>query len=332
MNEIAISDVIMNFFVAAVLAGTPLLFGTLGEILTEKSGNLNLGVEGMMFMGGAGGLFGAYYYEQTVANPVGFGAAIAAVISAFLCAALGAFIYSVLTVTLRANQTVTGLALTIFGTGVGNFLGEELANIAGGFATVSNVSKDVFNNGVSVLSEIPIVGRLLFSYNFTVYLAIAVAIALAWFLYRSRTGLNLRAVGESPATADAAGINVTRYKYLATIVGGGICGLGGLFIVMNAASGSGGTWVHNGISGQGWISVALVIFVTWSPSRALWGSLLFGALSVMRMYVPLGIPAQIYIIFPYIATIIVLVAVSMRSRRESHPPASLGTAYFREER
>lgn len=332
MNEITIIDIALNFFAAAVLAGTPLLFGTLGEILTEKSGNLNLGVEGMMFMGGAGGLAGAYYYEQAAANPNGIIAALVAVICAFLCAALGAALYSVLTVTLRANQTVTGLALTIFGVGAGNFAGELLGSYSGGYATVSNVTRNAFNNSVPVLSEIPIIGKLLFSYNFTVYLAILTAVAMAWFLYRSRTGLNLRAVGENPATADAAGVNVTRYKYLATITGGGICGLGGLYIVMNAAGGSGGTWVHNGISGQGWIAVALVIFVTWSPARALWGSLLFGALSVMRLYVPLGIPAQIYSIFPYIATIIVLVAVSMRRRRESHPPESLGTAYFREER
>lgn len=330
--DITITDIIMNFFVAAVLAGTPLLFGTLGEILTEKSGNLNLGVEGMMFMGGAAGLAGAYAYEQATADPNGVAAAIIAVICAFLFAALGAFIYSILTVTLRANQTVTGLALTIFGTGLGNFIGELLGSGAGDFAAVSNVTKNVFNNGIPVLSDIPVIGKLLFSYNFTVYLAIAIAIFMAYFLYRSRMGLNLRAVGESPATADAAGINVTRYKYLATTIGGGICGLGGLFIVMNAASGSGGVWVHNGISGQGWIAVALVIFVTWSPARALWGSLLFGALSVMRLYVPLGIPAQIYNLFPYIATIIVLVAVSIRSRRESRPPESLGTAYFREER
>lgn len=330
--DITITDIIQNFIVAAVLAGTPLLFGTLGEILTEKSGNLNLGVEGMMFMGGAGGFTAAFYYERAVENPVGFVSAVVAVIGAFIFAALGAFIYSVLTVTLRANQTVTGLALTIFGIGAGNFIGEAVGNAAGGFAAVGNVTRAVFNTGIPVLSDIPVIGRLLFSYNFTVYLGIALAIVMAWFLYRSRRGLNLRAVGENPATADAAGINVTKYKYLATTIGGGICGLGGLYIVMNAASGTGGTWVHNGISGQGWISVALVIFVTWSPARALWGSLLFGALTVMRMYLPLGIPAQIYVLFPYIATVIVLVAVSMRRRRENNPPDSLGNAYFREER
>ena len=326
-------DKVLSFVVAAVLAGTPLLFGTLGEILTEKSGNLNLGVEGMMFMGGVAGLAGSYYYEQAVASPNPVVSVVIAIVCAILCAAFGALIYSVLTITLRANQNVTGLALTIFGTGFANFLGEAIGNTASSrYMAVGNVTKNAFNSGIPVLQDLPVVGKLLFSYNFMVYLGIVVAIILAWFLGRSRAGLNLRSVGESPATADAAGINVTVYKYLATCVGGGICGLGGLYIVMNSANGVGGVWVHNCVNGKGWIAVALVIFATWSPARALLGSLVFGALSVMRLYVALGIPAQIYDIFPYIATVIVLVAVSMRRKRENQPPQSLGLAYFREER
>ncbi|WP_294522871.1 ABC transporter permease, partial [uncultured Pseudoflavonifractor sp.] len=309
-------DKVLSFVVAAVLAGTPLLFGTLGEILTEKSGNLNLGVEGMMFMGGVAGLAGSYYYEQAVASPNPVVSVVIAIVCAILCAAFGALIYSVLTITLRANQNVTGLALTIFGTGFANFLGEAIGNTASSrYMAVGNVTKNAFNSGIPVLQDLPVVGKLLFSYNFMVYLGIVVAIILAWFLGRSRAGLNLRSVGESPATADAAGINVTVYKYLATCVGGGICGLGGLYIVMNSANGVGGVWVHNCVNGKGWIAVALVIFATWSPARALLGSLVFGALSVMRLYVALGIPAQIYDIFPYIATVIVLVAVSMRRKR-----------------
>ena len=326
-------DKVLSFVVAAVLAGTPLLFGTLGEILTEKSGNLNLGVEGMMFMGGVAGLAGSYYYEQAVASPNPVVSVVIAIVCAILCAAFGALIYSVLTITLRANQNVTGLALTIFGTGFANFLGEAIGNTASSrYMAVGNVTKNAFNSGIPVLQDLPVVGKLLFSYNFMVHLGIVVAIILAWFLGRSRAGLNLRSVGESPATADAAGINVTVYKYLATCVGGGICGLGGLYIVMNSANGVGGVWVHNCVNGKGWIAVALVIFATWSPARALLGSLVFGALSVMRLYVALGIPAQIYDIFPYIATVIVLVAVSMRRKRENQPPQSLGLAYFREER
>ena len=166
-----------------------------------------------------------------------------------------------------------------------------------------------------------------------VYLAILLAILLAWFLGRTRAGLSLRAVGESPATADAAGINVTKYKYLATCIGGAMTGLGGLYLVMNAASGVGGAWVYNCIDGYGWLAVALVIFAVWSPKRALWCSLIFGGLACMRYYYPISfIPASIYDIVPYIVTAIVLVAVSLKHSRANQPPESLGLSYFREER
>lgn len=324
---------ILNFICAAVLASCPLLFGTLGEILTEKSGNLNLGVEGMMFMGAVGGLAGSYYYEKAVENPIAFVSVLIAIICAFLFAAFGALIYSVLTISFRTNQNVTGLALTIFGTGFGNFMGEAMGTKAGGYVVVSDVTKNAFNLPLfSRLSEIPVVGKLLFSYNFLVYLGIICAIILGIYINHTARGLNLRAVGESPATADAAGINVKKYKYLATILGGGITGLGGLYIVMNSANGVGGVWVHNCVSGYGWLAVALVIFATWSSSKAILCALIFGALSVMRLYIPLGIPDQIYDIFPYIATTIVLIVTSMRKRRESQPPQSLGLAYFREGR
>ena len=166
-----------------------------------------------------------------------------------------------------------------------------------------------------------------------VYLSIALALLMAYFLARTRTGMNLRAVGEKHAAADAAGVNVSAYKYLATCIGGGISGLGGLYIVMNSSNGVGGVWVHNCISGYGWLAVALVIFATWHPSRAIMAALVFGALSVMRFYFPAEvIPPAIYEILPYFATIVVLITVSMRKRRKNQPPASLGLAYFREER
>ncbi len=325
---------ILNFLTAAVLASCPLLFGTLGESLTEKSGNLNLGVEGMMFMGGIAGLAGSYFYEKAAQNPVAWISVLIAIICAFLAAAFGGLIFSVITVTLRANQNVTGLALTIFGTGLGNFVGELIGNSAGGYVAVSNVTKSGFNDPLfPFLTDIPIVGKLLFSYNFMVYLSIAAALILMYFLARTRKGLNLHAVGEHHAAADAAGVNVTRYKYLATCIGGGITGLGGLYIVMNSANGVGGVWVHNCISGYGWLSVALVIFATWQPSRAMYCALIFGALSVMRYYFPINfIPASIYEVFPYIATVIVLITVSLRKKRKNQPPESLGLAYFREER
>ena len=160
-----------------------------------------------------------------------------------------------------------------------------MGNAAGGFVAVSQNTKNVFIGGIPVLKDLPVVGKLLFSYNYLVYLGIGTAIVLAWFLNRSRTGLNLRSVGENPGTADAAGINVTRYKYLSTCVGGGICGLGGMYVVMAQQQ---GVWVHNCVNGKGWIAVALVIFATWSPSRALIGSLVFGGLSVLRLYIDWG--------------------------------------------
>ncbi len=324
-------DSFINLLVAAVLAGTPLLFGTLGEILTEKSGNLNLGVEGLMFMGGVAGLAGAYYYERAAAQPSGLLALAIALVCAFVCGAFGSFIFSLLTITLRANQNVTGLALTIFGTGFANFFGEVMANqSASGYAAVGDTVKAAFAGvHIPVLSDIPYLGKLLFSYNILVYLGIAAAVVIAWFLKHSRRGLNLRAVGESPQTADAAGIDVTRYKYAASCIGGGICGVGGMYIVMVTC---GGIWVHDCIGGKGWIAVALVIFAMWSPARALLGSLVFGALSIMRLYVSLGIPTQLYDTLPYVATVLVLVFVSFKHRRENQPPASLGNPYFREER
>lgn len=324
-------DLLINLFCAAVLAGTPLLFGTLGEILTEKSGNLNLGVEGMMFMGAIAGLAGAYFYEQWVSVPSGILAAFLAILFSFLCGALGALIYSFLTVTLRANQNVTGLALTIFGTGFGNFFGDVMGtSSSSGYAAVGTEIKSAFlGMKIPFLSDIPYIGKLLFSYNFLVYLGILIAVLMAFFLNKTRIGLNLRAVGEDPAAADAAGINVTKYKYLATCIGGGICGIGGMYISMVICS---GVWVHNCVGGVGWIAVALVIFATWSPSRALLGSLVFGGLSIMRLYVPLGIPIQIYDTFPYMATVIVLIATGIRQSKEHSIPKSTGVNYFREER
>jgi simple sugar transport system permease protein len=325
-------DTFINFFNAAVLAGTPLLFGTLGEILTEKSGNLNLGVEGMMFMGALSGLASVFLLETGLNAHLSPGAAVAvAVAFSFLAGALGALVYSVLVVTLRTQQNVTGLALTLFGIGVGNFLGEFFGRRAPmGFLTVSARAREGFMQiQLPLLSDIPILGPLLFGYNILVYLAVLLAVLLAVFFKFTRIGLNLRAVGENPAAADAAGIPVGRYKYTAACIGGGICGIGGMYIIMVTTS---GIWIHNAVMGAGWISVALVIFATWSPSRALVGSLLFGALTVMRFYFPLGIPIQLYDTLPYIATVAVLIFTSIKPNREHSPPSGLGVNYFREDR
>ena len=324
---------IVNFVVAAVLMGTTLMYGTLGEILTEKVGNLNLGVEGLIYMGGSSGLIAAFLYERAAgAAAVPAVAAILAFAAAFLAAGLGSLLYSFLTITLRANQNVTGLALTIFGVGYGEFFGEYFRTIGNGRLQVSEATGAIYSSAVfpEFLRNIPYIGKMLFSYNFMIYLAVIIAVVMSLYLSRTRSGLALRAVGEAPATADAAGINVTRYKYLGTCIGGGICGLGGLYFVMVSG---GGNWSPGAMDGKGWLAVALVIFALWKPSRAVWGSILFGGLMIMYMRVTqLGIPTEIYKILPYVVTVVVLITTSIRQKRENQPPASLGNAYFREER
>ena len=318
---------------AAILNGTPLLFGTSGEILTEKSGNLNLGVEGLMYMGGAFGLCGAFVYGNVAGdNAIGWVAVTISLLCAFIAGVFGSLIFSFLTITLRANQNVTGLALTIFGTGVGQFVGELMRLKVGGNVTVSNALKEAFSGSIfpKVMQDIPIVGDILFSYNVFVYLGIAMVIVMARFMNKSRKGLYLRAVGESPQTADAAGINVIKYRYLATTIGGGISAIGGMVHTMTI---SGCVWNHTALSGEGWVAVALVIFCLWRPLNSLWGSALFGALLILYLRLPIAfIPTQIYKVVPYIATAVVLVLVSMRQRKEDQPPQGLGLNFFREER
>lgn len=323
-------EILLKLFVAATLAGVPLLLGTIGEILTEKSGNLNLGVEGMMFMGAVAGLYGAWVAEQSL-NGAGLLAVFAAILFSFAAGAFGALIYAFLTITMRADQNVTGLTLTIFGTGFAKFFGELLGKSAGGYIKVAEPTSKAFGNlDLGPLSRIPVLGPLLFQYNFMTYLALVLALIMGWFLNRTRKGMNLRAVGEDPATADSAGINVTRYRYLATIIGGGICGLGGMYMSMVNQK---GIWVPECVTGYGWLSIALVIFATWSPLRALYCSLIFGGLTILRLYVPIrGLPMQLYEMLPFIATIVVLILTSIRQSREHAQPAGCGHNYFREER
>lgn len=323
----------VNFFVAAVLMGTTLMYGTLGEILTEKSGNMNLGVEGLIYMGGSSGIIASFLYERMAgAEAIPMVSAVLAFAAAFLAAALGSALYSFLTITLRTNQNVTGLALTIFGVGYGEFFGEYFRQIGQGRLLVADTTSGIYSQPLlpAFLRNIPVIGRLLFSYNFMIYLVLVIAVVMAWYFAKTRSGMSLRAVGEDPATADAAGINVTKYKYLATCLGGGICGLGGLYFTMVSA---GGNWSTGAMDGKGWLSVALVIFALWRPLRAVWGSIVFGALMIMYMRVTqISIPTEIYKILPYIVTVIVLITISIRQKRENQPPASLGNAYFREER
>ena len=324
-------NVIIVFLQKAITQGIPLLFGANGEILTEKYGNLNLGVPGLMYMGGVGGLIGAFLYENSTANPVPAVGMIIALLCALALSALGALVYSVLTITLRANQNVTGLALTTFGMGFGNFFGGSLSTLAGGVGQLSTrVTASAFRAKLPVLSEIPVIGELLFSYGWMTYFCIALTFILSWFLFKTRVGLNLRSIGESAATADAAGVDVARYKYVATIAGGMLAGLGGLYFVMEY---TGGTWVNNGFGDRGWLAVALVIFARWRPLNAIWGAFLFGGLYILYLYLPLTRAMQeIFKALPYVVTIVVLVITSLRKKREDQPPAGLGLPYFRESR
>ncbi len=326
-------EFIVALVYAAVLNGAPLMYGTSGEILTERSGNLNLGVEGLMFMGGAFGLLGAYTYDTMAGEAASSALALLiALVSAFIAGMFGSLVFSFLTITLRANQNVTGLALTILGTGVGQFVGELMRIRAGGNVAVSSALRSAFiaSPFPQFLQDIPYLGKLLFSYNIFVYLGAVMIIAMHLFMSKTRKGLYLRSVGESPATADAAGISVIKYRYLATTIGGGISAIGGMVYTMTIA---GTVWNHTGLSGEGWIAVALVIFCLWRPINSLWGSVLFGALLILYLRLPLPfLPTQIYKIVPYIVTALVLIMVSIRQKREDQPPAALGTAYFREDR
>ena len=222
--------------------GTVIMYGSLGEIMTEKSGHLNLGVPGIMYMGGIGGLLGAYLYENSVASPVPFVGLLIATLGTLVCSILGGLIYSFLTITLRANQNVTGLTLTIFGSGVANFFGGSLSKLAGGVGQISVAStSSAFRATQHLTDSIPYIDDILFNYGFMVYLVIIIAVIMSRFINRTSRGLNLRAVGEDPATADAAGINVTKYRYFATCTGAAISGLGGLYYVMDYIKGLGQT-------------------------------------------------------------------------------------------
>lgn len=305
---------VVNLLIAAVIAGTPLLLGALGEILTERGGNINLGVEGEMFMGAVAAIASSYFYTAS-GHTSGVTSVLVSVIFSFLFGAFGGLIYAFLVVTLRANQNVTGLILTIFGTGFANFFGAYIPKSTGEALVVTDFTKAMYGN----------IGP----FNWMVYFAIIVAVLLHFYLFKTRSGLSLRAIGENTSAADTVGINVTRYRYLTTIIGGGICGLGGMYIAMVQ---QGGNWVDDCVSGYGWLAVALVIFASWKPTRALWVALVFGGLKIARFYVSLPIPSQIYDMAPYIVTIIILILTSKTGNKENSQPAACGHNYFREER
>lgn len=308
----------------AVEIGTPLLFATLGGILIEKSGNLNLGTEGMMMIGALAGFRTAYYTGSPAL--------------AILCAGVGsmllALIYAILTVTFRTDQTVTGFAITIFGTGLANFLGKSLQSFLLGGSFSAQVNAPL----APVLAKIPFFGTVFFDQSFFIPVSILLAVVLYLYYRCTRPGLCVRMVGESPAAADASGINITLYKYLHIVAGGFLCGIGGAFLSIVYVP----RWQDDIVAGQGWIAVALVIFSTWNPLKAIGGAYLFGILkalaikfqnlSISFLGISLSLSSQIMDMIPYVMTVIVLVVTTLSKKRENQAPESLGVPYYREER
>ena len=323
----------VSFFPRAVMQGIPLLLGATGETLTEKSGNLNLGIPGIMYVGGICGVIGAFFYEQS-GNVNG----VLAVLIPLLCCLMGSLLmgllYCFLTVTLRANQNVTGLAMATFGVGFGNFFGGSLIKLTGSDvpSIALSATSSYFRKNLPFAENLGAFGKMFLSYGFLAYLAIVIALVSSYILKRTRVGLQLRAVGESPATADAAGINITRYKFVATCVGSMIAGLGGLYYVMDYAC---GVWSNDAFGDRGWLAIALVIFTIWRPNVGILSSILFGGLYILYLFIPTGTNLavkELYKMLPYLVTIVVLIVSSMRNKRENQPPESLGVPYFREER
>ena len=327
----------VSFIPRAVVQGIPLLFGSTGETLTEKSGNLNLGIPGVMYVGGICGVIGSFFYEQSLADKANINPFLAVGIPMLTCllgSLLMGLLYCFLTVTLRANQNVTGLAMTTFGVGIGNFFGGSLIKLSGSeVPSIALSSTSYFFHRPLVNTEgLGWFGTVFLSYGFMVYLAIIIALVASYVLQRTRTGLHLRAVGENPNTADAAGINVSRYKYVTTCIGCMIAGLGGLYYVMDYAS---GVWSNNAFGDRGWLAIALVIFTIWRPNVGVLSSSLFGGLYILHMYIPSGMNLavkELYKMLPYVVTIVVLCITSLRKKREDQPPQHLGLPYFREER
>jgi len=321
--------------IRAVIFGTVVLYGAIGETITEKVGHLNLGTPGIMCIGGAFGFVGAYFYETHTAAPNGAVCILIALSMSFFASLLAGLLYSILTVSLLINQNVVGLTMTIFGVGVGKFFGSYVIP-EGAVSTKASFANSIFGAKMPVLSELGFVGQVVFSYGFMMYLAILIAVLTYLFFQKTRIGLNLRAIGENPATADAAGIAVNKYKYLAICIGSGITGLGGVYYVLDYSSATWATAAGDAIESLAWLSVALVIFVRWNTVWAILGSYLFGLCYWAYAFVPsitgISINTDIAQILPYVVTILVLVVRNVRKNKGHHGPAYLGMSYFREER
>ncbi len=314
MEHVWSLDFLTSVLAAAIPAGTAILYACLGELLCERAGVLNLGVEGIMLMGALGGFAVCYWTANAW-----LGALAALAVGGAL-----ASIHAFLTITLRANQVVSGLALTIFGGGLSSYLGRNLAG---------KPASDKFSKlAVPLLSEIPRLGTILFKQDALVYLSYALVPLLWLYVYRTRQGLYLRAVGERPEAADAMGVSVSRLRYLYVIGGGALGGLGGAAISLGTNPG----WTENITAGRGWIAVALVIFAGWNPARAALGAYLFGGVEAGQFRLQdAGVALSPFFLsmLPYLFTIAVLViATGEAARRRIGAPAALGRPYVREER
>lgn len=319
---------ILNYLLSAIALGMTFLYGSTGEIITEKAGHLNLGIPGIMCMGAAGGC-AALHYMVVGGVTNGFLLVSIGILVSFLSAALMGLIYSFLAVTLHANQNVTGLALTTFGVGLMKYImfGLKDGNSIP-YLKALDAFRFPFSNAANGWQYCGVM----------VFLAIIIAVLTSVVLFKTKVGLHLRAVGENPATADAVGINVTAYKYVATCIGSGIAGLGGLCYIMDY---SGSREGYLSVEALGWLAIALVIFALWRPHISIIGSVIFGALFIAGSFIPSLIPlsflqrmeaAPLLKMLPYVVTVIVLIITSIKDKKENQPPASLGLSYFREER
>ena len=320
----------VNLLQSAIRFSAVFLFGWTGEIITEKSGHLNLGIPGIMCGGVAGGCLGVSLYMASLPNPEEPSyllLILIGLIGAFIFAAILGAIYAFLTVTLKCNQNITGLALTTFGTGFTQFIMDSFVERIN-FSTASTyVAKSL-----PFADKLGWFGDIFLSHGLLVYLAIAVAIVTAIILKNTKVGLRLRSVGENPAAADAVGIKVDKYKYLAILIGSGIAGLGGYFYVMDYVQGMYDS--YSTVEAFGWLSIALVIFTLWRPNIAIAGSMIFGILYILPNFIPIASSEEMALIklVPYVVTIIVLLVISITGSKTAQPPASLGINYFREER
>ena len=325
---------ILAWLSIAVGFGAILALSGLGETINEKVGHLNLGVPGIMYFSAICAYVCCMFYEKDNEHPIAIVTILIALLVSFAVGMLFGLIYSVVCVTFKCNQNVMGLAIASFGVGFGKFLSLSL-----GLRDYKlSFAGSVFNQGIPVLKDIPYVGRVLFNHGFMTYVALVFCIIAYIFFKRTRAGLNLSAVGESPATADAAGIRVTLYKYVATLIGCGFCGLGGMTYVLDYTHGLWST--NNNIEAIGWLDVCLVIFVTWRPIHLIWGAPLFAFCYWAYTYIPVMVSSKFNFVgfndllqmLPYLVTIIILIINSLKKKKENQPPQSLGVAYFRENR